>query len=177
MTLRKFPFLGITLWLAAFLGGGGCGGGSSEVIVNTSIAVPFELLTLEFYQVELTLLDPSGSSILHGPVALVQDSENSQWVSELVDINDQQFLAVVHILTPPEEGEGVLLAHAHREITIPKGVSFATITFKPSDFDTNLDDDDDTLTNAFEYANGLNPLSADTDGDGISDADELGGGV
>lgn len=150
-------------------------GGPNETVVNASIAVPFDLLTIESYEVELTLLDSSGTSTLRGPVPLTQDEQNLLWVGEVLDVDEQDFLAVVDILGPLADGSDVVLAHASRAITVPKGAPFVTITFKPSDFDTDLDDDGDTLTNATEYANGLNPKLVDSDGDGVSDPDELGG--
>jgi hypothetical protein len=159
---------------AAALWGGGCGG-PNHTSVNASIAVPFELLSIDTYKVELTLMDPTGGSTLQGPLILTQDTDNEQWVGEVTDVDDQAFEAVVEILAPLPDGSDVLLARASREITVPKGAPFATLTFKPLDFDTNIDDDGDTLTNAIEYANNLNPESADSDGDGIPDAVELGG--
>ncbi len=42
---------------------------------------------------------------------------------------------------------------------------------------TDLDDDGDQLSDAFEALLGTNPLSADSDSDGLSDFDEIAGGT
>jgi hypothetical protein len=170
-SLVNFVFALATVTLAAGSGSWGCGG-PNETAVNASIAVPFELLTIDDYEVQLTLLDPPGATVLRGPVTLTRDEENALWVGLLEDVEEQEFLAVVDIVGPLEDGD-VLLAHASRLIMVPKGAPFATLTFKPLDFDTDLDDDGDTLTNATEYAIGLDPRLVDSDGDGVSDANEL----
>ena len=174
MTNRLIFLAAMATSLASLLWNGGCGG-SNQTSVNASIAVPFELLTIDSYQVELTLFDAAETATLRGPVALTHDADNELWVGDVEDVDDQEFLAAVDIIAPLADGSSVLLAHASRKITVPKGAPFATLTFKPLDFDTNLDDDGDTLTNAIEYANGLNPEVADSDGDGIPDAVEVGG--
>jgi hypothetical protein len=79
------------------------------------------------------------------------------WAGELLDVGEEQFVALVEILGPVDAGESILLAQAMRDVTIPKGAPFATITFKPSDFDTNLDNDGDAQTNAYEYVHGTDP--------------------
>jgi hypothetical protein len=134
-----------------------CCGGPNATEINASIAVPFELLTIENYQVEITLIDPLTDAALQGPVALAQDATNEVWTGELIDVGEEQFTAVVEILGPVETGAPILLAQATRDVTVPKGAPFTTITFKPSDFDTDLDDDGDSLTNAYEYVHGLDP--------------------
>ncbi|HEX5038379.1 MAG TPA: hypothetical protein VFX30_14580 [bacterium] len=173
--INRFSLLAVvTLASAAALWGAGCGS-PSRTSVNASIAVPFELLTIDSYQVELILFDAAETTTLRGPVALTHNADNELWTGDLEDVDDQEFVAVVDVVAPLADGTDVLLARASRKITVPKGAPFATLTFKPLDFDTNLDDDGDTLTNATEYANDLNPEAADSDGDGVSDAEELGG--
>lgn len=137
-------------------GSWGCGG-PKRTGINASIAVPFELLTIENYQVEITLFDPATETALQGPVALTQDTDNAIWTGELLDVGEEEITAVVEILGPVDAGDAVLLAQAIHDVTIPKGAPFATITFKPSDFDTNLDADSDGQTNAYEYIHGTDP--------------------
>lgn len=141
---------------AMFSGIWGCGG-PNRTGINASIAVPFELLTIESYEVKITLIDPLTDAALQGPVALTQDETNEVWTGELLDVGEEQFVAVVEILGPVEGSDPVLLAEATRDVTIPKGAPFATITFKPSDFDANLDNDGDGQTNAYEYVHGTDP--------------------
>lgn len=134
----------------------GCGG-PKRTAINASIAVPFELLTIENYQVEITLVDPATDATLQGPVGLARDESDELWSGELLDVGEEQFMAVVEIFGLVESGDPVLLAQATRDVTVPKGAPFATITFKPSDFDTDLDNDGDGQTNAFEYVHGTDP--------------------
>lgn len=160
--MRKIIFVGLSALAAQMLVAGtwGCGG-PNRTGINASIAVPFELLTIENYQVEITLIDPLTDTTLQGPVALTQDTVNEVWTGELLDVGEEQFTAVVEILGPPlgptDAGDPVLLAQATHDVTIPKGAPFATITFKPSDFDTDLDSDSDGQTNAYEYIHGTDP--------------------
>jgi hypothetical protein len=145
------PALGAGTW--------GCGG-PNRTGINASIAVPFELLAIEDYQVEITLVDPATDATLQGPVALAKDADNETWEGELIDVGEERFTAVVEIWGPVADGDPVLLAQAVRDVTIPKGAPFATITFKPLDFDTSLDDDGDSLTNAYEYVHGSDPYAS-----------------
>jgi len=173
--LSRVTTMTFAMLFSAVLWNGGCGS-PTQTSVNASIAVPFELLTIADYQVELTLWDVAQTTALRGPVALTHDADSELWTGDVEDIDDQEFVAAVDIVAPLADGDHIFLAHASRKIIVPKGAPFATLTFKPLDFDTNLDDDGDTLTNATEYANSLNPEIVDSDGDGISDAEELGGG-
>jgi hypothetical protein len=162
--MTKESFIGFVILMvgsgaALPSGGWGCGG-QNRTGINASIAVPFELLTIENYQVEITLIDPSTEATLQGPVALAKDADNETWEGELFDVGEEQFLAIVEIRGPVEDGDPVLLAQAIRDVTIPKGAPFATITFKPLDFDTDLDDDGDALTNTYEYVHGSDPYEA-----------------
>lgn len=139
-------------------GAAGCGG-PSKTIVSASIAIPFDLLEISSYEAQLTLADSATGSVLQGPIALVKDEANSVWTAELQEIDDQNFQATVDIVVPdaPDSNGPLVIATASREISIPKGSAFATLTFKPSDFSTEIDDDRDTVFNISEYLNGSNP--------------------
>ncbi len=131
----------------------GCGGGSTKTAMSASIAVPFDLLQVHSYQSQLTLRDPKTDAVLQGPVTLTEDATTSLWSAEMSDVDDQDFVAEVDVFVPQTAGN-LTLARARRAIFIPKNAPSATLTFKPSDFDTSLDDDLNGVPNIDQYLQG-----------------------
>lgn len=129
-------------------------GGPAKTIVSASISVPFDLLVVESYDAQLTLSDPVEGTVLQGPIVLEKDETTNLWNILLEDIDEQDFLAEVEIIVPGTDGN-LVIASATREILVPKGAPYATLTFKPSDFDTGMDDNADGVTNLDEITGGV----------------------
>ena len=131
----------------------GCGG-ENETILNASLAVPLDLIRFSPYEAALTLADPSGETILWGPTPLDWNEETELWEADLSDMDKADYLATVEIITTLF-GAPLVLAEASDLLSLPKGTGYATLTFKPSDFDTSMDDDGDDISNLSESVGSL----------------------
>jgi gliding motility-associated-like protein len=76
---------------------------------------------------------------------------------------------------PDTDGDGVVDGVEVADATIPTdpcSLTFASITLEPSIAWGDLDCDGDSITNAEELIGGIDPFNPDTDGDGVTDGTE-----
>lgn len=170
---RRFSFL--IAFSSVLLAVTGCGGKSTTTF-NATLNLPPALSSISSPETQISLYDTEGMTLLWGPEPLLFDAENSLWQTELTGVEGGDYLAVLDLMI--ESGSSALktqttspliIGRAGKLFSLPSGAGSAALAFDPDDFTTAIDSDNDTLENLFELSLGLNPLSEDSDGDGVTD--------
>ncbi|QQR79612.1 MAG: thrombospondin type 3 repeat-containing protein [Deltaproteobacteria bacterium] len=176
MLKKLFTVLGLVLSLSA------CGKKTEVSSFTAEMSLPPALASLNNYQTQLSLYDAAGSAIMVGPVALKH--AQSGWEADMSDVAGGDYLAEIQMIIPASPTysptpaalsvltEPLLIARARRVFSLPGGNSATHLAFRPIDFETNFDQDQDGLSNLSEYIGGFDPLSSDSDQDGISDGQD-----
>lgn len=162
----------LVVWVGCFgiLGGVlGCGSKKAATL-NATLQLPSDLSAIPSLGLQMTLQEAATSRPAWGPSPLTWNPDHSSWQADITGVAANDYLATADLVM---EKTGLVIARAHRPFSLPRGVVSATISFEPADFTTELDDDGDTLSNLLEVNAALNPLLADSDGDGIPDNIDL----
>jgi hypothetical protein len=158
----------------------GCGGGSAKKDYTVVLPTPLHEALLPVAESLTLTLRMRDEEIVADSIIASADGAFSEGRSGYVfELNDMQSLSDIAeadiIFVLPED-----YAFAKSEILPKVTVARVLVPFVPTgdvivlsvadeDYDFLIDDDNDGLSNIAEFAASLNPLVADTDGDGVLD--------
>lgn len=162
-----------------------CGKKPEVSSFTAEMSLPPSLNSLTHYQSELSLYDASGTTLFSGPATLSRLSNG--WTAQMNDVPAGDYLAEIKMMIPASSQNNVsemrlaafsvltqplMIARARRVFTLPGGNSSTHLAFRPIDFETGVDQDQDGLSNLNEYIGGFDPLSSDSDQDGVGDGQD-----
>ncbi|QQR81669.1 MAG: thrombospondin type 3 repeat-containing protein [Deltaproteobacteria bacterium] len=163
----------------------GCGkSGPDPATFVAEMSLPPSLSSLSNYQASLTLYDNQKNPIT-GPLTLEKLSART-WSADAFEVPAGDYVAelkmqvIPNVITMPSVSgptlislrQSLVIATARRLFSFPGGAVATTLSFQPSDFLTDMDQDLDGRTNLSEYTNNLDPFSNDTDQDGVLDGQD-----
>ena len=185
MLKKIYVLMGIILSILSLSLISACGKKTEVSSFTAEMSLPPSLNSLTRYQTELSLYDASGSTLVSGPAALSRLSAG--WTAQMNDVPAGDYLAEIKMIIPASSQssapsivvtalsvltEPLTIARARRVFSLPGGNSSTHLAFRPIDFETNFDQDQDGLSNLNEYIGGFDPLSSDSDQDGIGDGQD-----
>ncbi|QQR81471.1 MAG: thrombospondin type 3 repeat-containing protein [Deltaproteobacteria bacterium] len=160
-----------------------CGkSGPAPATFVAEMSLPPSLSSLSNYQASLTLYDnqTNPQTPIIGPLSLEKINART-WSADAFEVAQGDYVAELKMNVGPIASETaalttlrqpLMIAIARRTFSFPGGSVATTLSFQPSDFITDMDQDLDGRTNLSEYTANLNPFLNDTDQDGVSDGQD-----